>query len=269
MKKVLLFGLIFLALLSISIRFAIKPISEVLGYQTKAGIKITSTPESTVFINGVEVGKTPYQDENLKVGEVEVSLVKEGSSWQGRVGLYAGTLSVVNRELAPDTASLSGEILTLDTGKGIIITSSPSEASVEIDGKAYGKTPISILELLPGEHTFILSREGYLNRSIRAALPPNLVLYLNIDLALSEANISTSVNLPAIQDATAIRLIVKKTPNGFLRIRSKPSISGAEVGRVNTGDTLTLVSEQSGWYRIKTDEGIEGYVVSTYVQKQP
>lgn len=269
MKKTLLFGLLFLALLSISIRFAIKPISEALGYQIKSGIKITSTPDATVFINGKEAGKTPFQDENLKVGEVEVNLMSEGAYWRGNVNLHAGTLSVVNRELAPDTASSSGEILTLDSGKGVIITSSPNNTEVEIDGKVYGKTPISVADLLPGEHTFILSREGYLKRSIRASLPANLSLHLNVDLALAEASLSTNTNPPAIQNIVVTNVIVKKTPTGFLRIRSKPSLNGAEVGRANTGDILILVTEASGWSRVKTEAGIEGYVSSIYIQKQP
>lgn len=265
MKKVFFITLILISCLALALKFGFKPLSQMLGYQTKAGIKVTSTPEATVFINGLEAGKTPYQDENLKVGEYEVKLVSGEAVWQNKVSLNAGTLSVVNRELGTNIASSSGETLILNPGKGIVITSTPNEAEVEIDGKIFGKTPLSVVSLEFGEHTFILSHDNYLKRSIRAVSPKDLLLHLDVDLAVAEVDLS-NISTPVITEP--VKLAVKKTPTGFLRVRDKPSLAGKEIAKVSDGDILTQISTSGSWIKVQLEDNTEGYVSSTYVQKQ-
>lgn len=265
MKKSFFLVLVFISIVVLSIRFGSQPLSALLGYQVKAGLKVTSMPEATVFLNGKEVGNTPYQDENLQAGDYRVKLEVDKSSWEGSVNLSQGTLSVVNRELAETTASSSGEVLTLNPGKGVVITSSPSEAQVEIDGKDYGKTPLAVSDLSSGEHTFLINHDSFLKRSIRASLPENMLLSIDVNLAISE------VDLGGITTPTVIspqKLVVKQTPTGFLRVRNKPSLNGEEVGKVSSGDNLLLLEELSGWDRVRLDNGTEGYISSSYVQKQ-
>src|SRR5687767_11118603 len=137
-KKVLSSIFIFLvifSLVSIIVKFANKPFQNFLGSQNKAGIKLTSIPEATVFINGAEVGKTPYQDETLTSGDYQVKLESDTKTWQGTVKLNSGTISVVNRELAENSVNSSGETLVLSSGSGVVVTSSPTGAEVEVDGK--------------------------------------------------------------------------------------------------------------------------------------
>ena len=240
---------------------------QILGNEVKAGLKVTSTPESTVFLDGKEVGKTPYQDETLTGKSYDLRLQADNnSSWQGNVALNKGTVAIVNREIAQSAASSSGEILTLGQGKGIFITSTPASATVEIDGKNYGQTPILVKDIEPGEHNLIVSAPEYLKRSIRAYLPPNLVLNLDVDLAITELNLVTSVSIPTISSNQGT---VKNTPTGFLRVRDKASINGKEVGRVNPGDKVTILEELTSWYKIKISGGIEGYVSSMYISKNP
>jgi hypothetical protein len=184
--------------------------------------------------------------------------------WEGRIKLKDGTLTVVNRELANDVASASGEVLTLEKGQGVTLLSTPNEAEVEIDGKNYGKTS-TLANIPPGQHTFVLSKSGYLKRSIKADVPENFNLTLNVDLALTEADL-TDVNTPTI--TITPKLVVKNTPTGFLRVREKPNLNSKEVAQVKPNDELTLLEEVSTWYRVRLDDGTEGYVSSTYVNKK-
>lgn len=266
MKKSLFLSLVFFCLLILAARFSYTPLTEALGAASKAGIKITSLPQATVFIDGQEVGKTPYEDQDSKAEEYLIKLQAGEATWQDRVKLTAGTLTVVNREITPNVASSSGEVLTLHPGKGVVITSTPSEAEVEVDGKSMGKTPLSITDLPFGEHTFLLSQENYLKRSIRATLPENLSLYIDVNLALSEVNLGAQTP-PVI--VPSITLVVKATPLGFLRVRDKPSLLGAEVGKISTGETLTQLEELSGWVRVRLGNGAEGYVSTQYIKKSP
>lgn len=264
MKKSFFYFVVTLSILVLAARFGLKPASELLGYQSKAGVKITSVPEAMVSIEGVAAGKTPYQNEDLKPGNYKIKIEESGAFWEGTVSLTSGTLSIINREIAPSVASSSGEILTLYPGKGAVIASSPPGSEVEIDGRVYGKTPLSVSDLTPGDHTFVLSHSSYLKRSIRASLPPKMSLHIAVDLAISEINLTVPA-APVVSSS----LVIKQTPTGFLRVREKPSLNAKEVGRVAPGDTVTLVEELSGWVKIKLENDIEGYVSSQYVQKQP
>lgn len=267
MKKLLFSCLVGFSLVILLIYFGSKPMLDALGYQARSGLKITSYPEASVFINGEAQGKTPFEDDNLTSGEYQVKLVSTDSSWQGLVRLTRGTVTVVNRELSPKTGVSSGETLTLDDGGGVIITSTPDQALVSINGKPYGKTPLSVSNLEPGGYTFLLEHDNYLKRSIKATLPTGKFLHLEVDLALTEANLATSVTQPAV--STLPKLIVLQTPTGYLRVREKPSLSGAEIGKVSPGDNLTYIEEVPGWYKVRLENGTEGYVSSSYIQKQP
>lgn len=245
-------------------RFGPVVLSNWFGIFPKAGIKITSTPATAVFINGKEVGKTPYQEESLKTGSYQVRIIGPQSTWQGEIKLTAGTLSVINRELGLSVASSSGEVLTLNEGQGVVVTSTPADSDVEIDGKVYGKTPLTVTDLSAGEHTFIISHIGFLKRSIRAALPEKIQLHLDTDLAVTESN-PGSITAPPV--VTSNKLTVKKTSTGFLRVRSKPTLNSAEVGRALSGESLTLIEESLGWMKVQMENGTQGYVASIYVQR--
>lgn len=247
------------------IRFSGKATELILGIKIKGGMSIISIPEgATVFLDGKEVGETPYENKDLDVKEYSIVLEKEEASWQGRVSLNEGTLTVVNRDLSKDLSSSAGEVLTLDKGGGITVISNPSESSVEIDGKLYGKTPITV-KIEAGEHTILVSHTSYLKRSIRASLPDNYHLTVSTDLALSEADLST-VAAPPI--TTTPEVTVKDTPTGFLRVRDKASLQGKEIAQVKPGDSLILLEELGSWVRVRLSGGTEGFVSSIYVSKK-
>lgn len=265
MKVTIRYTFILLVLLSLGAiiyRFLSPEIYQLLGYKAIAGLKITSTPSATVLINGKEVGKTPYEDSNLEVGRYKIILRSEDASWQSQVVLNKGTVTVINRDISSSPTFSSGEVLSLLPGKGLIITSNPSDAIVEVDGRERGRTPLTLNDVSTGEHTFILKHDSFLPRSIRASIPDKLLLSMSVDLAVSEGLLSPSPTLAVSRTVT-----VKTTPTGFLRVRETPSLNGSEITRVNSGDKLTLLEEKPGWDKVSTSDGKEGYVSSEYIQK--
>lgn len=265
MKKTLLLILILLSLASLLVRFSGRLSETLLNIRPKSGISVLSQPaDAKVFLNDTEVGKTPYENGDLEPKEYLVKLQKNEMVWQGLVKLKPYTLAVVNRELSPDSSFGAGEILTLDRGKGLTVISNPSDAEVEVDGKLYGVTPVSS-DIPKGEHTISLSHANYLKRNIRAVIPNDFNLIVSVDLALSEADLTT-ISTPPIKETLELKVL--NTPTGFLRVRDKPSLSGKEIARVKPGDTLILLEEQSGWDRVRLSDGTEGYVSSAYVEKQ-
>lgn len=265
MKKTLLWILVFISLAVLVIRFGPKIGEMFLGIKEKSGISILSTPDQAkVFLDGKEVGNTPYENKDLEVKEYNIKIDKDGALWEGRVSLIGGTLTVINRDLAKDSSSSAGEVLTLKKGRGITIISNPTDADMTIDEKEIGKTPLSS-NISEGEHTIAISHTGYLKRSIRANLPQNYNLIVSVDLALSEADLTT-VSTPPI--TTTPEVVVKNTPTGFLRVRDKPSLSGKEIAQVKPGDSLILLEELAAWDRVRLSDGTEGYVSSSYVEKK-
>ncbi|MBI2315210.1 PEGA domain-containing protein [Candidatus Daviesbacteria bacterium] len=265
MKKFLVWLLVFISLGALLLRFSDKWAEIFFGIKATSGISILSQPsEAVVFINDKEVGKTPYEDKNLDVKDYLVKLSKEGASWQGKVALTAGTVTVINRDLSPDPTSSAGEILTLKKGKGLTITSNPAGADIEINGKSYGKTPVTP-GIEPGDHTILVNQANYLKRSIRANLPKGYNLTISVDLALSEADL-TEIQTPVT--TKTLEIVVKNTPTGFLRVRNKASLNSAEIARVKPGDSLILLEELGSWNRVRLSNNTEGFVSSDYVEKK-
>lgn len=265
MKKAIVWILVLLSILMLVIRFSAKGAEVLLGVKERSGISVLSKPEgATVTLDDNEAGKTPFEDSNLDVSEYTVKIDKDGVVWQGKVKLFAGTVSVINRDLAKEPASSAGETLTLEKGKGLTVISNPSESDIEIDGKALGKTPVT-LYLEAGEHTILISHPNYLKRSIKADLPDGFNLTVSVDLALSEADLTT---IPAPVITTTPEVLVKDTPVGFLRVRERASTASREITQVRPGDTLILLEELVDWVRVRLSDGTEGYVSSAYVEKK-
>lgn len=268
MKKVIVWILVLLSLLALTIRFSSKIPELFFGLKQKSGLSITSIPDkANVFIDGEEMGTTPLTSEDLVPNIYLIKIEKDGMMWQGKVKFNPNTLSVVNRDLAKDPTSSAGEVLTLERGKGITVISNPSEAEVDIDGKVYGKTPITVA-VESGEHNILVSHPNYLKRSISAKLPEGFNLTISSDLAISEADLTT-FTAPTITTTPEVVVKSNVAPNpGFLRVRDKPTTSGKEVARANVGDSLVLLSEEGSWFRVRLPDGKEGYVSASYVEKK-
>lgn len=265
MKKIIIWILVLMSVGVLAVRFSSKAEEVLFGITPKSGISILSTPDgATFFLDGKEMGKTPFEDKSLDVRDYLVKIEKDQAIWQGKISLVAGTVTVINRDLSKDISSSAGEVLTLKKGKGITIISNPDGSSIEIDGNTFGKTP-QALDIASGEHIILLTHANYLNRSIKANLPDGFNLTVVSDLALSEADLTT-ISTPVITQTPEV--VVRSTPTGFLRVRDKPSIAGKEVAQVKPKETLILLEEQGNWDRVRLSDGIEGYVLAIYVEKK-
>lgn len=267
MKKIIVWFLIIISLGALLLRFSDKITEIVLGVKNTSGISVLSEPSgAVVYLNGMQVGQTPWGGKDLDIGDYLIKIEKGRASWQGKVKLTGGTVTVVTRDIATDSASAAGETLTLDKGKGLTIVSNPSDSLVEIDGQPYGKTPITV-DINSGEHTMLVSRQNYLPRSFSADLPDNFNLTISVDLASKEAD-PVVFATPVSVVTQAPEVYVKQTPTGFLRVRDKPNLKGKEVAQVKPGENLILLEELGSWDRVRLSNGTEGYVSTAYIEKK-
>lgn len=102
-----------------------------LNLQPKYGtLEINTDPEeANIQLNGKNYGKTPKNIDLLLTGEYNVILEKEGYK----------TISKIIEIKENESVNLNEELIS---GKDILIRSNPSEGTVKIDGKGYGRTPV-------------------------------------------------------------------------------------------------------------------------------
>lgn len=105
---------------------------------------------SIIMVDGKDQGKAP--------GKLKLSVGKHALVVLGPAGIYLYEKEVLVRH--DDTVYIKAELKFM--GGKLTITSRPAGAKVEVDGKGYGVTPLSNLELMAGEHELVLKLGGHL-----------------------------------------------------------------------------------------------------------
>lgn len=268
-----------------------------------AALQINTTPSANVFVDGKLLGKTPYSSSELKAGEVTIKLIPESTtevftSWEGKIKLIGGILTLIDREFAASETNASGQILSLEKIKDknaalISIVTEPDGVLVKIDGETKGFSPLNVESIPVGDHEIVLSKDGYNDKSLRVK---NVLAYrLIVNAKLGQGSLVSSptptptptlsgptpkVSGKATTSPTPTKtagtnvgnsaILVKENSLGFLRVRNAPS--GTEIGQIKPIDPerkYPLLEEKTGWYKIAYEEGKEGWVTAdtTYTTK--
>lgn len=267
-------------------------------FAKKAGIQVTSSPEANVLINGESVGKTPAYIDNKKPGNytVQLTAADSGQTWEGKVDLLGGTLTTVHREFGetPDKShsySLSFEKLSNNKTAAVNIVSLPANATISIDGKPQGFTPLS-LDIESGSHSFTFTAPGFQDKIVSASVQPGYRLILNFTMAAMDITPTPTPTVatpsaalvtptpaktaitPLPKQSTSSAALAKpyveilSTPTGFLRVRESASTGATELAQVNPGDKFVYNADEStaSWYQIEYLAGKWGFVSSTYAK---
>jgi len=239
-----------------------------IGTAKPAALQVTSTPEASVFLDGKHLGKTPFFSDQLKSGEYLLKITVSEAVYVEKITLSAGTLTVVNRELANNFLAQSGEILWLrPSEKGVFISSFPRDADITLDGAYIGKTPKLIEDTDEGEHKILLAKTGYLEREFAIKTSDRYQLLADVTLASEVAQNNKVAESPPPSPPPPPKVEITKTPQGFLRVRAEPAQTAPEIGRVKTGDQLEIVQETKDWIKIKLPDGKQGWISAQYTKK--
>lgn len=273
-KKALLILIIFAAVFIFSIyQFYSSRTSKI------SGLKIISQPVANIFLNEKLIGRTPYDDKQPS-GEYTLKLIpddpaQEAVAWQGKISLNPKVLTYVNRELGKSELRSAGEVLTLEkinnSSAEIAVMTAPDASTVLLDGQEKGTAPIFIKDVVDGEHDVVVASSGFIGRTVRVQTTSGYRLNVNFQLSIIESESSPSVSIkegkPKDMDQGKTMVTVKDTPTGFLRVRSGPSLSATETGRIKPGEKYPLLEEQEGWLKISLEEGKEGWISGRYAEK--
>lgn len=242
-----------------------------IGTNKPAALQVTSLPEAAVFLDGKHLGKTPFYSDQLKSGTHTLKITATEASFATQLNLEESTLTVVNRQLADNFLAQSGEILSLEPGKtSLMVISQPKDATLTIDGKLVGTTPLAVNDISAGEHKVQVSHGNFSSREFMIKVVNNYQLQVNVTLASIPAKDLLASPTPT---PTISKVQITQTPQGFLRVRQDSSINSPEIGRVNTGDKLDIIQETPGWVKVSFPaspaggQGKQGWVSADYTKK--
>ena len=149
---------------------------------SKAALSIISDPsEQKVFLNGLELGTTPFLSEEIEPGEATLVF----GEFSERISLTGGALTVVNWTLGPAESFSAGEIVWFSPSSRdseLVVISKP-EAEVFLDGELLGSSPLS-KPVQPGVHSLEIKKEGYFSRTLRIDVREGYRLNVSLNLSL-------------------------------------------------------------------------------------
>jgi len=131
-------------------------------------LSIDSNPQGAqIAIDGKNAASTPTNIASLLPGHHTITISKPGYAAETRsIDVTSGSKSVISVQLTSTTASVA-------------VTTDPAGATVWIDGRDTGKmTPAQISLDKPGNHTFVLKKQGYLDETANANVQIGQMLQL-------------------------------------------------------------------------------------------
>lgn len=233
----------------------------------RAELQIETAPETTVYLNGREVGKTPYKNFRLRPGDWKIKLVPTGKNifWEKQLTIPASTRLFINR-IFKNGSSQGRTVYLASNGDprkaGCILTSMPPKASVSIDGKMRGITPLAIENLDPGQHHLVFALPNYQPVEIMANATAGYRLVAEVDFGPKSefAKATASADFKEKKPMA----VIKETPTGWLRVREKPTRASKEIARVIPGKKYPYLEEKDGWLKIEYQSGKQGWVSGIY-----
>jgi len=241
-----------------------------------AGIKIETTPAANVFIDGEQVGRTPYNG-TRKPGEITIKLIPESfeaplAPFETKVTLVAGIETIVRREFGESDEASSGEIISFEKVGGkeasLAVVSIPDAAQISIDGSVRGFAPYKTSSIVPGEHQIIVYAPGFSEKSFSIGTVEGHKLTVVVKLRPNGDEVLSDED-EAPEEPKQEEVEILSTPTGFLRVRSEPSTAGEEVAQVEPGERYPYLDkdEDTGWFKIEYEDGEEGWVSNQYAKK--
>jgi hypothetical protein len=154
---------------------------------TTGTISVSSTPSgASIYLDGSYQGKTPITIPDVSAGSHTIKLTYTYyNDWSHTILVSVGNTSYLSAELTELTPTTP----TPTTGF-IVLSSTPSGASIYLDGSYHGKTPKTIPDVSAGSHYIELKLEGYNLWSDRINVMTGSTSYISVQL-ITTATIPT------------------------------------------------------------------------------
>lgn len=149
---------------------------------SKAALSVVSDPsDQKVYLDGHELGTTPFLTEELEPGEETLNF----GDFTEKITLTERALTVVNWVLGPAESFSAGEIVWFSSssrGTELVVISTP-EAEVFLDDESIGNSPLS-RSIQAGVHSLEIKKDGYFSRTLKIDAREGYRLNASINLSL-------------------------------------------------------------------------------------
>lgn len=146
-------------------------------------IAVSSSPTNAeIYLDGSYKGTTPKTISNIQIGSHTVKLTKSGyNDISKAVTVSSGQTAYVSETLYAQKGAIS-------------ISSSPSGASIYLDGTYKGTAPTVLSSIPVGSHTIKLTKSGYNDISKTVTVSAGQTAYVSKTLDTQKGSISVSSN---------------------------------------------------------------------------
>jgi uncharacterized repeat protein (TIGR02543 family) len=155
---------------------------------TTGTLSVSSSPNAaTVTVNGNVMGPTPVLVTQLPPGNYTVTIALAGyQTWSSTVIVQAATTTPVNVTLVANPPPV------VTTGN-LNISSNPTGGLVVVNGSGQGTSPVSMLNLAPGQYTVQITLAGYQPWSATVSVVANQTTTVNAALVAIPYNLTVTV----------------------------------------------------------------------------
>jgi len=248
---------------------------EVLGLRDGAGISIVTRPEnSEVFIDGESKGSAPFSQviapgvHTLKVSEDGYITREIGVNIEEGFRLTASITLALNPYPQIKKLDNEGKLTLYD------LSSNNSELNSNFNRWAEaiwhfqttGQSVSQKFDVLIDEtgNTHTLVADYSKNKEINVGyLSGNLGKLSN-----KAKDAWEGLTKGKSKGEASAQVLILKTPNGFLNVRSGPSTNSLVIAKVLPGKTFALLKEEGDWFQIIYKSSKTGWISSQYANKK-
>ena len=172
----------------------------------------TTPPGATVWLDGLVVGRSPLELKRLRAGPRHLRIVQEGYA-PAEVGL----------ELGEGTTDLPLRFSMSPTAARLTVRSEPEGATVSVDGRAIGTTPLDQALLGLGHHEVRVERRGFRTqtRRIEAGAGQPLLVALRLEPLVEPGPAEPAVKPRPLVEGALVAMDETVTPPN--RIEGRPA----------------------------------------------
>jgi hypothetical protein len=275
-----------------------------LEWKQQAGLQvITQEVSAALFLDDQYLDKTPYINKKIKPGDYILRIQPDDSSlvsYDIPIALHKGTITVVDWQPGTSLETSGGIIYEMEktkTGKGsqIDFQTIPNNAILTFDDGVKQFSPLTLLNIAEGNHTFEVSLPSYKTQQHAVNIIKNHSIILTIilgkeldqkadqqltqqEITPKDASSSAETNTGTVENSlfagsSTSTAKVQILSTGFfvndkevLRVREEPSAAGKELGFVEVGKKYPYKETTPGWFGIEFENKI-GWISSQFSQK--
>lgn len=235
----------------------------------KAGLQVSINGgnKANVFVDGMNVGQTPYTGDNIKPGRKTVKLVPESpneATYETTLSLSAGNITVMTWTFGKTLDESGGEVFELSKASNknkneLSIVTNPDNIIVKVDGQSKGFSPLILDDLAEGSHALTVTAPGYVERTSNPKLVKGYRLTITSKLAREPFDGVTDAT-PSAKPTTSPLPTPKTSPKPTPKATPATSTSSGTIKA--TADIplpfVEITKTDTGWLRVRAEARSDG-----------